>query len=344
VPTSLNVGGIDLGNRDAFLGPAAEGEGAAKLMQAYVELGCTPTFTCAPYQLPGRPGLSDHVAWAESNAIVFANSVLGARTNRYGDFLDISAAVTGRVPNAGLHLDSNRAATKIFRVASDVESSVDGRLLAALLGHVVGQETGTHIPIIDGLDPETIDEDWLQTFGAAGASSGGVAMFHVTGVTPEAPDLFTATHGRAAVEEPVVTIDDLRGARRELCTVNADADFGGVSLGTPHMSEPRLREVVRYLGGRRVVVPTYVSTSRSVLARVPDLHEAIQASGIHVVNDTCTYFSRIMDPQGAVMTDSAKWAYYAPANLGFEVMLATWRECIDSAVAGQMLLEAGSNV
>ncbi len=336
VPTTLNIGGIDLRNPDSFLGPAAEGAAAAELMTAYVDLGCAPTFTCAPYQLPGRPGLGTHVAWAESNAIVFANSVLGARTSRYGDFIDICAAVTGRVPDAGLHLTGNRAARRLFRLAAD-DLVRDPHLVAALLGHVVGRRTGDEIPAVVGLDPAPVDETWLQAFGAAAASSGGVAMFHVVGVTPEAATLEEATQGRPDLPVEDVTAADLRQALGELSTVPADGPLGAISLGTPHMSADRMTQVAAYFAGRRARVPALVSTSRSAVARNPRAAADLVACGVRVVTDTCTYVSRVMEPSGPVMTDSAKWAYYAPGNQGYDVVLASWRDCVDSAVAGRIV-------
>src|SRR5919198_4292738 len=115
IPTTLNVGAVDLLHPDRFRGAAESAERGRRLMELYVQIGCRPTWTCAPYQLvQARPHLGEHVAWAESNAIVFANSVLGARTERYGDFIDICAAVTGRVPDAGLHRTENRGARILF--------------------------------------------------------------------------------------------------------------------------------------------------------------------------------------------------------------------------------------
>jgi len=195
VPTTLNVGGLDRSRPDLFAGPASHGEAARQLMDSYVEMGCQPTFTCAPYQLPGRPAAGTDVAWAESNAIVFGNSMIGLRTNRYGDLIDICAAITGRVPHAGLHIPENRAAQALFTVEQDALARVDADLLPALLGHHIGRRTGTLIPVLDGLQAVPITEDWGKAFGAAAASSGGVAMFHILGATPEAPDLATAAQG-----------------------------------------------------------------------------------------------------------------------------------------------------
>ncbi|MGC1287707.1 MAG: aconitase X, partial [Streptosporangiaceae bacterium] len=338
-PTTLNVGGLDRSRPDLFAGPASHGEAARQLMDSYVEMGCQPTFTCAPYQLPGRPAPGTDVAWAESNAIVFGNSMIGLRTDRYGDLIDICAAITGRVPHAGLHIRENRAARGLFTVEQDAIRRVDADLLPALLGHHIGRRTGTLVPALDGLQTVPITEDWGKAFGAAAASSGGVAMFHILGATPEAPDLATATQGKIPVLSERVTGADLIAAHRQLTTGAPDERLGGVSIGTPHLSAQQLRRLAAQLAGRRVRVPTYATTSRSVIASEPAAAQGLEACGVTIIRDTCTYFQPdIMDPAGAVMTNSAKWAYYAPAKIGCTVILASQSDCIESAVYGEITL------
>ena len=340
VPTTLNVGGLDLHRPDLFLGPAATATGATELMKSYVELGCQPTFTCAPYQLPGRPETGDDVAWAESNAIVFGNSMIGLRTNRYGDLIDMCAAIAGRVPWSGLHVPANRAARAVFTVDPDV-LSLDEDLLPALLGHHVSRLTGTMIPVVDGLQDLEISEDWGKAFGAAAASGGGVAMFHAVGGTPEAPDLETAVQGREPLLERRVTWADLMVAHRELTTSSLDARLGGVSLGTPHLSRAQLVDLATDLADRRVVVPTFATTSRSVVAAEPEAVDRLERCGVTIVRDTCIYGpSKVIDPEGAMMTNSAKWAYYAPSQLGYEVVLASRSDCVESAVQGRIVVGA----
>src|SRR5205807_9733248 len=154
IPTTLNVGALDLIHPDLHRGDPATARGARRLMDLYVAMGCAPTWTCAPYQLPEhRPALGDHVAWAESNAIVFANSVLGARTDRYGDFIDICAAITGRVPEAGLHLTENRRGRVLFRLAGVSPRLLDEDVLYPVLGYLIGSRTGPRVPVIEGLPP-----------------------------------------------------------------------------------------------------------------------------------------------------------------------------------------------
>lgn len=170
VPTTLNVGSLDLIHPELFRGDETLKSHARRLMDAHLRLGCESTFTCAPYQLKNRPVLGQQVAWVESNAIVFANSVLGARTNRYGNFIDLCAALTGRAPSCGLHIAENRYGQVIFEL-DDFPSDRDSRdIWYATLGFLLGKRAGGLIPVITGLPLDTT-EDELKALGAASASS-----------------------------------------------------------------------------------------------------------------------------------------------------------------------------
>ena len=342
VPTTLNVGAVDLLHPKLFRGDPELGRAARELMRLYVELGCRPTWTCAPYQLEQRPAFGTHVAWAESNAIVFANSVLGARTARYGDFTDISAALIGRVPHSGLHRDEDRFATVRFRVRGVSARLAASDMMFAALGHLVGRRAGNDVPVIDGLEHAT--EDQLKALGAAAASSGSVAMFHTVGITPEAPTLAAACGGR----EPAVIVDvrpsDLRAAANEL-TSASDDQLGAVSVGTPHFSFDEFSTLVALLNGRRVSdrIEFFVSTGREVFERVSarGWTDQLSGAGIRIVTDTCTYLTPILKPRpGAVMTNSAKWAWYAPNNLGLRAIFGSLEECVESAVRGEVWRDA----
>ncbi len=337
IPTTLNVSSLDLLHPELVHLDRDTAEDARSMMDAYVAMGCRPTWTCAPYQLPARPALGEHVAWAESNAIVFANSVLGARTGRYGDFIDICCAITGRAPAAGLHLDEERRATTVFRVGALPEALLADEAAYAAIGHLVGRRTGNAVPAIVGLPPTTT-EDHLKALGAAAASSGAVAMFHAVGVTPEAPTLETATGDADPLLDVGVGLEDLRAARDELSTVEVGAAVGSVSLGTPHCSAVELRRLAELVEGRRLAVPCYVNTGRDVLAEASDVADALRASGVTIVTDTCTYITPIIQRTDTpVVTNSGKWAWYAPGNLGFDVAFATLEECVDSAVTGRLV-------
>lgn len=336
VPTTLNVGATDLLHPELYRGDAETAERGRMLMDRYRALGARPTYTCAPYQLAeARPSLGVHVAWGESNAIAFANSVLGARTNRYGDFLDMAAAITGRVPEAGLHLIDARRATLVLRLADDVPPALrDDDALYPVLGVVLGRRAGSSVAAIDGLPPGQ-SEDRLKSIGAAAASSGSVAMFHVLGSTPEtdlvAPDL------------PVEPIDlaELRAVRDELSTATGES-LAAVSLGTPHASLAELERYADLLGTGQTHpdVECLVSTGRDILAAAEEAGIAarLRAAGVELLTDTCSYVAPILrHAAGPVMTDSGKWAYYAPANLGTAVVIGSAAECIASAVAGRVV-------
>src|ERR671918_1219752 len=171
VPTTLNVGSLDLLHPGLYRGDEDTARAGRRLMELYAEMGCRPTWTCAPYQKDARPAFGEHVAWAESNAIVFANSVLGARTDRYGDFIDICAAVTGRAPAAGLHLEEHRRGEVVFDLEAIPERLLAEDVLYPVLGHLVGRAAGTAVPVLTGLPPD-VGEDRLKALGAAAASSG----------------------------------------------------------------------------------------------------------------------------------------------------------------------------
>lgn len=337
VPTTLNVGALDLVHPELWRGDATTAARGRLLMERYRQLGCRPTYTCAPYQLPwARPAFGEQVAWAESNAIVFCNSVLGARTNRYGDFLDAACAVTGRVPDAGLHRDGPRRPRMVLRLADDIPRDT---MLPHLLGIALGRRAGSTVAVIEGLPPDA-GEDALKAIGAAAAASGSVALFHAAGITPEAPTLEAALGGSEADAVEMVTRSELRSIRDELSAAT-DEPLRAVAIGTPHASMAELRAVDRLLGGRRPAVELVLSTARDVLAADPALAARLGASGVTLLVDTCSYVSQVLEPgDGVVMTDSAKWAYYAPATIGTTAVIGSTADCVESALAGRLVRAA----
>jgi predicted aconitase len=340
VPTTTNVGSVNLRHPELpQRDPQLKTDGT-ELMRLYGQLGVEQTWTCAPYQLPERPALGEHVAWAESNAIVFANSVLGARTDRYGDFLDVCAAITGCAPDAGLHRDEERRATCRVDVSG---IPVSGAWEYPLLGYLVGQIAGTGVPVVTGLVDQRSEgpaEDDLQAFGAAAASSGGVALFHLEGVTPECARVEDVCDP-AAVPVTVLGPEDLERAQAELTTAERGGRIDAVCVGTPHASLGRLREIARLLrdhsGGLRV--PLWVNTGRftadALAADHPADHAVLERAGVRIVTDTCTYLlPRVHDDWRVVLTDSAKWAHYGPGNVGVRVAFGSLEQCVRVAREG----------
>ncbi|MGH8777944.1 aconitase X [Paraburkholderia sp.] len=342
VPTTLNVGSLDLIHPELYRGKADTACAAKRLMDAHIELGCEATFTCAPYQLKHRPRTGDQIAWAESNAIVFANSVLGARTSRYGDFLDLAAAITGRVPYAGLHVTENRAA-RIVLEAPDLTGSSRRDACFAALGFLLGLKAGATVAAITGLPADTT-EDELKSLGAAAASSGSVALFHAVGITPEARTLDEALQGTEPEQTIIVSEADLVAIHRMWNKAPANEPLAAISLGTPHFSVDEFRTLAalfdRYDGPLRC--DFYVNTSRFVLWQIEEegLAQQLNARSVQIVVDTCTYITPVMKQiSGLVMTNSGKWAHYAPANIGVTVAFGSMTECVRSAFEGKVCID-----
>jgi predicted aconitase len=344
VRTTLNVGTLDLLHPALVRGGPELTSNGRRLMEAHIALGCEATWSCAPYQTGHRPAFGAQVAWAESNAIAFVNSVLGARTDRYGDFLDLAAAVTGRAPLAGLHLDAARRASMVVDFSGVSPALLAQEVAWPVIGALLGERAGTRVAALTGLPGDLTDggatEDRLKALGATAASSGGVALFHVVGVTPEAQTLEAVA---AAVTERVPVLnEDLRAARDRLTTATGDS-LDAVSLGTPHFSVGEFAALAEHLGdGPRFCddIDVYVSTSRGVLAEAERLGYAdtVRAAGGRILTDTCTYVTPVLRPSvRTVMTNSGKWAWYAPGNLGIDTVLGSMAECVASARAGRVV-------
>jgi len=234
VPTTLNMIPLDLQNWQRLGIPEDFAAKATRLANAYTEMGCVPTWTCAPYQGYLTPRFGQQIAWGESNAIVYANSVLGARTNRYGDYMDICAAITGRVPKAGLHLKENRKGQLLLHL--DVPARIwDDDTAYVTLGYLMGTLAQDKIPVIEGL-PVDATGDQLKALGAVAASSGAVALFHAIGVTPEAETLEAAFQGEIPEQVTNVRLSDLRAAWLELSTAAEGDKLDVIVLGCPHFS------------------------------------------------------------------------------------------------------------
>lgn len=343
VPTTLNVGAIDLLHPEEFQGTAVLARRAQTLMELYEQMGCQPVYTCAPYQAVQRPPLGSQIAWAESNAIVFANSVLGARTNRYGDFIDICAAITGRAPASGLHLVPNRRGQLLYRLVNLPEKLLREDVLFPVLGYLIGARSGSKIPVIAGLLPET-NEDQLKALGAASASSGAVALFHAIGVTPEAPDFAAAFQGSQPEQVIDVTLDTLRQTLGHLSTV-PDGEINVVALGSPHFSLDEFAQLLPLLRDfpPHPKVEFIVCTHRLVLAVLQKKGwlEALRAANVRLVVDTCVVVTPIVRVRGGVlMTNSGKFAHYSPGNIGLNVVFGSLEECVRSGTLGRVWRDA----
>jgi predicted aconitase len=343
VPSSLNVGALDLLNPDLVKLDTRERDLARRLMNAYVAMGCIPTWTCAPYQAGYRPGMGEHVAWAESNAIVFANSVLGARTNRYGDFMDICCALTGRAPYVGLHRAENRLAT-LHVDTSDISDRLKSEdAFFAVLGSWLGRIADGRVAVFTGI-PQGVSDDQLKSLGASAASSGGVALFHIAGVTPEAPTLSAALGGAAPNQTIQLTMETLVSERDRLSTAKA-GQLDVIALGSPHFSLDEFRKLLQLLDGRRCTIPLLACTGRHVLQQLEDKGwlGTLKDLGVELILDTCVVVTPILEKSsGVLMTNSGKFAHYSPSLIGHEVIFGSLADCVDSAVSGAVIRDESS--
>lgn len=338
VRSTLNVGALDLmGCSRVRLDEPARGM-ARRMMEAYRKLGCEQSWTCAPYQAGHRPDFGTDVAWGESNAVVFCNSVLGARTNRYGDFLDIACAIAGRAPDYGLHRPENRRATLVFDVSALPSTFLASEIAWPVLGSLYGREVGNAVGVVAGIAAHP-GEDALKAFGAAAASSGAVGLFHIAGVTPEAPALDAVLDSERP--ETVIRVTKAMAAKAQasLSTARASGRLDAVAIGSPHLSLAEFDALERLICGRLLAVPIYACTGRHVLAELDrgGRRKALEASGVTIVADTCVVVTPILpEKAGAVlMTNSGKFAHYAPGNTGYAVLYGSLRDCVESAAIGK---------
>jgi predicted aconitase len=325
VPATLNPAGMDrlawreLGFSDEF----ARRQEA--VITAYEALGVSATCTCTPYLVGHLPQLGQHLAWAESSAVSYANSVLGARTNREGGPSALAAAITGRTARYGLHLDGNRLPTAVVEVRCPVRSEAD----LGALGYLVGRQVRNGVPYVRFADWRP-DTEGLKALGAAMAASGAVALYHVEGVTPEAVALEPGKGARLLV------IDDLAPGHAALNGLAERVDL--VSLGCPHASLVEMKAIAAYLEGRRVTAELWITTARATRQDAEEIGVVtrIEASGGRVVADTCLVVAPVAELGFRTMaTNSAKMAVYAPSHSGLSVRFGTMEQCLEAAVTGR---------
>ncbi len=331
VPTTLNAISVDK-RRWRAQGVADDlGTPASALADAYLAMGAEPSFTCAPYLLETAPEFGEQVGWAESNAVVYANSVIGARTMKYPDYLDICMALTGRAPLAGCHRDAGRRAT----LALDVEmpAGTDDSFWP-LLGYCCGSVCGSEIPLIRGLEASAAGPDELKAFGAAFATVAAAPMFHIAGITPEAD-------GQRPERQVRIGLGDLRRAWDVLNTA-ALPEVGLVSLGNPHFSLSECARLAGLVRGRTKSpdVALIVTCGRAVFEAASQAGHVAEAEafGVQFVTDTCWCMlgEPVIPPAvRTLMTNSGKYAHYAPGLVGRGVRFGSMAACVEAACSGK---------
>ncbi len=343
VPTTLNPMGMERdrwqewGIHENFAAPQLS------VIGAFTKMGVTPTMSCTPYLFPDyTPQRGDTLAWAESSAVAFANSVIGARTNREGGPSAIAAAIVGRTARYGFHLDENRRAGHIIEVRCPVRSVAD----FGALSYVVGKAVGNGVPWFADLAawlPSLLADitlgglagDRLKTLGAGLAAYGAVAVYHIAGYTPEARGA-----GEALIRPDAarLTIDNLDEAYR---VMDADPDLRQIDLvtvGCPHASLTEIAQVAEYLRGKRLATRLWVTTAAITRARAVEFGyvATIEAAGGEVVADTCAVVApmRMLNVR-TMATNAGKMACYAPMHSGVKMRFGDLEACLDAAVSGE---------
>jgi predicted aconitase len=325
VLTTLNPAGMDIENWQALGIDPAFAESQARVIEAFARMGVVTTCTCTPYLVGNTPKPGEHIAWAESSAVCYANSVLGARTNREGGPSALAAALTGRTPEYGYHLDEDRAPGVTFEVQGRLEQTLEFGALGKAIG--VQLETSGKKPVayIRGISGGSLEN--LKSFCASLATYGGAALFHMEGITSEAglfaPPAASYRITQADLDEAIHSMND---------AVSEEVDF--VSLGCPHLSLDEIARIAKLLEGRQVVKEFWITTARPTKAIADQLGytRVIEASGAKFATDTCCVVAPIQGRFKALATDSAKACYYAFAKNKFKTMFKPFDEVVLEAL------------
>ncbi len=331
VPTTMNAISVDHANWRAQGVSEAFGLPASQLADAYVEMGARPSFTCAPYLLEDKPSAGEDIAWAESNAVIYANTVLGARTVKHADFMDLCIALTGRAARSGVYLDQNRAARRIIDI--DVPEGIDDAFWP-MLGWIVGQVAPDRIPLLRGLEGLHPSDDDLKALCAAYGTTSASPMMHIKGITPEAdmPPAPEADHAR-------ITVQDFAQAWQGF---NQGADkVDLVALGSPHFSAAESAVFADLMEGHHIHpdVATIITLGRGTLTTITanGVKARLEAAGVTIVPDICwcSISEPVFPPSAEVlMTNSGKYAHYAPGLSNRAVRFGSLAQCAQTAQTG----------
>ena len=343
VPTTLNPMGMERGKWQRWGIQPSFATPQLSVIDAFEAMGVTPTMSCTPYLFPGiKPNRGDALAWAESSAVAFANSVIGARSNREGGPSALAAAIVGRTARYGYHLDENRRANWIVEVKAPVKSVADFGALSYTVGKAVGNGVPWFADLAASLPPlpENLTlggpaGDRLKTLGAGLAAYGAVALYHIAGYTPEAVDAGPALITPGAQR---LIIESLEDAYR---VMDADPDLRKIDLvtiGCPHASLTEIEQVADYLRGKRLATRLWVTTGEITRQAAAELGyvQAIEAAGGEVVADTCAVVApmRMLDVR-TMATNAGKMACYAPMHSGVKMRFGDVDRCLDAAITGE---------
>jgi predicted aconitase len=320
VLTTLNPAGMDLLEWEKHGISEEFAENQQRVVDAFAKMGVVTTCTCTPYLIGNLPHYGEHIAWAESSAVCFANSVIGALTNREGGPSALASALTGKTAEYGFHLEKNRMAQVGYEVKPELRNTDD----FGLLGKVIGDGTGKSIPYITGISHATTDQ--LRSFCASVATYGGVALFHMEGITPNRTTIPDTTE--------TVTQEDLERARQELDDEDAEIDF--ISVGCPHASINDIARIAEMLDGKSVAdgKTVWITTAKPTkdVAIKMGYYDKIEKAGAYLVSDACCAVAPLKGRFKGLMTDSAKACFYARGKNKFDIKIRAVDECIKEAL------------
>jgi len=297
VLTTLNPAGMDLENY-ATLGISEDFAVKQKLViEAFTKMGVIPTCTCTPYLIGNNPHFGENIAWSESSAVSYANSVLGAKTNREGGPSALASAITGKTPEYGLHLEENRNA----KIKIKLEVEIKGTHEFGALGKVIGEKVKAKPVLITGIKKATIEE--LKSFSASIATYGGAAIFHIEGITPNKTPVPS--------EEIIINKNEIEKAIKEMTMDDCEVDF--VSVGCPHASINEIAKIAELIKGKKVTKEFWITTARPTkrIADSAGYSKIIESAGAKFAADTCCVVAPIKGRFKCLATDSAKGCYYA---------------------------------
>jgi len=323
VNTTLNPAGMDLENWREL---GIDEEFARKqelVIRAFMNMGVTPSCTCTPYLVGNEPARGEHIAWSESSAVTYANSVLGAMTNREGGPSALAAAITGRTPSYGMHLEENRRPQVRVKIDLRLETVPD----FGALGYAVGKKIGAKIPLFEGIEGSSVEQ--LKSLCASIATYGGTALFHIHNST------YHEKEAQAPAESLTITRADIDGALRSLNDETAEVDF--VALGCPHCTLDEIKRIADLLEGKKVTREFWICTARQTMKEAEKLGYAqrIRTAGAKFACDTCMAVSPLKGRFKVLATDSAKACYYGRGTNDFKTRIGSVEECVNAAVTGK---------
>jgi predicted aconitase len=317
VKTTLNPAGMDVENWER-LGIDPEFARKQKLViEAFERMGVEATCTCTPYFIGNRPEFGDHVAWGESSAVTYANSVLGAKTNREGGPSTIASALTGLTPEYGFHLEENRQANFV----AEVKARIDNPMLFGALGNVIGKIAKGRVPFITGIRKATTED--LKALSASIVTYGSAPLFHIEGIT---------TNKTKIPEEKIsITQEDIENAIREM---NDTDDVEFIFIGCPHCTLKELERISELLKGKNVRKELWVGVARRIkkMADGRGYSKIIEDSGAKFACDTCHVVAPLKGRFSSIATDSAKGIFYGRGKNNFKTFFGTLEDCIRLAV------------